>query len=245
MTDVAVRPAEQLPGPVDRVGDAPDRAGRVFAAVVGVLVAAAVIVRFTANQALWLDEAQSVAIARLPLHGSGVTMWDGLLQDGSPPLYYLVLHGWITVFGESNLAVRSLSALINTAAAWPLFLLARRVVNARAAKVTVVLYLTSPFALYFGTETRMYSLIVLLTALGGLAMERVLRAPSVRSVIGLALAAGCLALTHYWCLYLLLTVAVWLIGLLTLRPWYRARRARQLGVATAAASPTGPGSSTG
>ncbi len=241
MTDVAVRPAEQLPGPVDRVGDAPDRAGRVFAAVVGVLVAAAVIVRFTANQALWLDEAQSVAIARLPLRGSGVTLWDGLLQDGSPPLYYLVLHGWITVFGESNLAVRSLSALINTAAAWPLFLLARRVVNARAAKVTVVLYLTSPFALYFGTETRMYSLIVLLTALGGLAMERVLRAPSVRSVIGLALSTGCLALTHYWCLYLLLTVSVWLIGLLTLRPWYRARharRSRQL----SAASPNRPAS---
>ncbi|EIV91369.1 glycosyltransferase family 39 protein [Frankia sp. QA3] len=239
MTDVAVRPAEQLPEPVDQVGDAPDRTARVFAAVMGVLVAAAVIVRFTADQALWLDEAQSVAIARLPLGGSGVTMWDGLLQDGSPPLYYLVLHGWITVFGEGNLAVRSLSALINIAAAWPLFLLGRRVVNARAAKVTVVLYLTSPFALYFGTETRMYSLIVLLTALGGLALERVLRAPSVRSVIGLALAAGCLALTHYWCLYLLLTVAVWLIGLLTLRPWYRARRSRQLG----AASPTGPVSS--
>ncbi|SNQ45530.1 conserved membrane hypothetical protein [Frankia canadensis] len=229
MTDVAVRPAEQLPGPVDEVGDTPDRAGRVFAVVVGVLVAASVIVRFTASQALWLDEAQSVAIARLPLHGASPTMWDGLLQDGSPPLYYLLLHGWIDVFGESTLAVRSMSALLNIVAAWPLYVLASRVVGQRAAKVAVVLYLTSPFALYFATETRMYSLIVLLTTLGGLALERVLRAPSPRAVVSLAFAAGCLALTHYWCLYLLLTVGVWLIFLLTIRPWYQARRARRGG----------------
>ena len=237
MTDVAVRPAEKLPEPVGPVRDAPDRAGRVFAVVVGLLVAASVIIRFTASQALWLDEAQSVAIARLPLHGVGPTMWDGLLQDGSPPLYYLLLHGWIDIFGESTLAVRSMSALINILAAWPLYVLSVRVVGARAAKVAVVLYLTSPFALYFATETRMYSLIVLLTTLGGLALERVLRAPSVRSVVGLALAAGCLALTHYWCLYLLLTVGVWLICLLTVRPWYRARRDQRAAATAAAADP--------
>ncbi len=239
MTDVALRPAEQLPEPTDEASGRPDRGARIFAVVVGVLVAASVIIRFTASQALWLDEAQSVAIARLPLHGAGVTLWDGLLQDGSPPLYYLLLHGWIDLFGESNLAVRSLSAVINILAAWPLYVLAGRVVGERAARVAVVLYLTSPFALYFGTETRMYSLIVLLTALGGVALERVLRAPSARAVIGLALAAGCLALTHYWCLYLLLTVAGWLIGLLTVRPWLRARRARRAGTPAAAVAAAG------
>ncbi|MCM3882981.1 glycosyltransferase family 39 protein [Frankia sp. R82] len=240
MTDVAVRPAEHKPEPVDQVGNASGRAGRAFTIVVGALVAAAVIVRFTATQALWLDEAQSVAIARLPLSGAGTTLWDGLLQDGSPPLYYLLLHGWISVFGESTLAVRSLSAVINILAAWPLYVVAQRVIGERGARVSVVLYLTSPFALYFGTETRMYSLIVLLTALGGVALERVLRAPSAKSVIGLAVAAGCLALTHYWCLYLLVTVGVWLLGLLFLRPWYRARRARRGGT-TGQAPGTGDG----
>ncbi|WP_462187267.1 glycosyltransferase family 39 protein, partial [Frankia sp. CcWB2] len=218
------------------------RTGRIFTAVVGVLLAVSVIVRFTASQALWLDEAQSVAIARLPLRGSAFTMWDGLLQDGSPPLYYLVLHGWIKAFGEGTFAVRSLSALINIGAAWPLFLLARRVVGERAARVSVVLYLTSPFALYFGTETRMYSLIVLLTALGGLALERVLRAPSIRSAIALALCAGGLALTHYWCLYLLLTVGTWLVLLLVARPWWVKRQIRR-GEGAGAADPAGvPGS---
>ncbi|WP_239404977.1 glycosyltransferase family 39 protein [Frankia sp. Cj3] len=211
MTDVAVRPLENIPGPAAESQPRAKRAGLAFKAALFVFIAVAVVVRFSARQALWLDEAQSVAIARLPLTGPGTTLFDGLRQDGSPPLYYLLLHGWIELFGVGTFAVRALSALMNLAAVGPLFLLARRVVGVRAARVTAVLYLTSPFALYFATETRMYSLVVLLTAAGGLALEATLRRRSPGSVAALALCAGMLALTHYWCFYLLFTVAGWLL----------------------------------
>jgi mannosyltransferase len=218
VTDVVLRPAEQAPEPAHRRSAArPDRAGQLFKIFLGLAVAAAVIIRFTATQALWLDEAQSVAISRLPLTGSGTTLFDGLRQDGSPPLYYLILHVWMELFGSGTTAVRALSALLNIVAAGPLFLLARRVVGPLAARVTVLLYLTSPFALYFASETRMYSLIVLLAACGGLALERVLHAPSARSVLALAVCAGLVALTHYWSLYLLLTIGLWMV-LVMIRP---------------------------
>ncbi|TCJ33071.1 glycosyltransferase family 39 protein [Parafrankia sp. BMG5.11] len=229
MTDVAVRPAEHTPEPVDRVGARPDREHRIFRGALVLIIAAAVVVRFIARQPLWLDEAQSVAIARLPLSGAAPTMWDGLLQDGSPPLYYILLHLWISVFGEGTASVRGMSAVINLGSAVPVFYLGRRLVGDRGAKVAVVLYLTSPFALYFGTETRMYSLIVLLTALGGLALERVLRVPSVKNMVLLAVASGCLALTHYWCLYLLVTVGAWLVGLVVVRPRVAAARTARRG----------------
>ncbi|OHV50347.1 glycosyltransferase family 39 protein [Pseudofrankia sp. BMG5.36] len=216
MTDVAVRPAERIPEPVDTPGPRPGRADRIYQAVMLLILAVAVVVRFTARQDLWLDEAQSVAIAKMPLTGNGPTMFTGLREDGSPPLYYLILHAWISLFGAGNSAVRALSAIINLVAVWPLYLLARRVVGQRAAQLAVVFYITSPFALRFATETRMYSLIVLLTALGGLAIERALRKPTALSVAYVALAAGSLALTHYWCLYLLLTVGGWLVLL-----WWR------------------------
>ncbi|WP_007520554.1 glycosyltransferase family 39 protein, partial [Pseudofrankia saprophytica] len=216
MTDVAVRPAERIPEPVDTPGPRPGRADRIYQAVMLLILAVAVVVRFTARQDLWLDEAQSVAIARLPLTGDGPTMITGLREDGSPPLYYLILHVWISLFGTGNSAVRALSAITNLIAAWPLYLLGRRVIGQRAAQLAVVFYITSPFALRFATETRMYSLIVLLTALGGLAIERALRKPTALSVAYVALAAGSLALTHYWCLYLLLTVGGWLVLL-----WWR------------------------
>jgi uncharacterized membrane protein len=177
VTDVAVRPAEHISGTAEGVGRRAEGERLFFRVALFVVVAAAVVLRFSARQALWLDEAQSVAIAKLPLTGSGTTLFDGLRQDGSPPLYYLLLHGWIELFGTGTAAVRSLSAVLNLVAAWPLYLLARELVGTRAARVAVLLYLTSPFALYFATETRMYSLIVLLTAFGGLALTRVLRQP--------------------------------------------------------------------
>ena len=124
------------------------------------------MLRFSARQALWLDEAQSVAIASLPLGGHGTTLFDGLRADGSPPLYYLLLHGWIELFGAGTSAVRSLSALLNLAAVAPLYLLGRRIVGRRAAMVAVLLHRRPRSPLYFATETRMYSLVVLLHRIG-------------------------------------------------------------------------------
>ena len=46
--------------------------------------------------------------------------------------------------------------------------------------------------------------------LGALALERTLRAPTWWSVAGLSLASVAVAMTHYWSLYSLVTVAVFL-----------------------------------
>ena len=44
-------------------------------------------------------------------------------MDGSPPLYYLLLHGWMAIFGETEAATRALSlvfALVAVPVAyWP------------------------------------------------------------------------------------------------------------------------------
>src|SRR4051794_41802877 len=52
----------------------------------------------------WIDEAITVGIAS---HGVGEI--PGLLRlDGSPPLFYLLLHGWMAVAGTSEAATRGL-----------------------------------------------------------------------------------------------------------------------------------------
>ena len=55
---------------------------------------------------LWLDEALSVNIARLPLGD----IPGALRHDGAPPLYYVLLHLWMRVFGTGDGAVRALAA---------------------------------------------------------------------------------------------------------------------------------------
>lgn len=57
---------------------------------------------------MWLDEALTVNIARAPLH----LIPHLLRDDGAPPLYYVLLHFWMKVFGTSDLGARSLSGAI-------------------------------------------------------------------------------------------------------------------------------------
>ena len=80
--------------------------GAVLTALAVVGCAAGVVVGLWSGP-LWLDEALSVEIASLPLS----EFYQALRQDGSPPLYYLVLHLWMLVLGSSEEAVRGLSLL--------------------------------------------------------------------------------------------------------------------------------------
>ena len=66
---------------------------------------------FIAKSSIWHDEGFSIALAtRTPLE-----IWAGSARDVHPPLYYLLLHFWMSLFGTSQLAVRSLSAVAGIA----------------------------------------------------------------------------------------------------------------------------------
>ncbi|HEX7353980.1 MAG TPA: glycosyltransferase family 39 protein [Mycobacteriales bacterium] len=184
------------------------RGPRLVAAGVVLVLVASVVLRFWVRSPLWLDESQSVAIARLPVFGGhGTTLWTGLRQDGSPPLYYLILHGWMALFGRGDIAVRALSGVMSLVSYPLLWRLARHLGSRRAATASLLFFATSPFAVRYATETRMYSLLVLLALIGGLALHRILRSgPAPLPVVTLALMSGALALTHYWSFYLLVTV---------------------------------------
>ena len=67
---------------------------------------------------------------------------------------------------------------------------------------------TSPFAVYYDTEARMYSLVILLSTLAVLAYVAILSKPTVANVLGLAALCCALLYTHYWALYLVATAAV-------------------------------------
>jgi hypothetical protein len=130
--------------------------------VVLLLVAASLLLRTGALHAgYWIDEAIAVGIAS---HGLG-DIPGRLAQDGSPPLYYLLLHLWMGVAGSGEAATRSLSllfALVTVPVAWwagcALF-------DRRAGALAAAGAAGSPFLTYYAQETRMYALVVLLSLL--------------------------------------------------------------------------------
>jgi uncharacterized membrane protein len=179
------------------------------------VVVVAIVLRFWARSPMWLDEANTVSIAGLPL--SRIT--DGLRHDGAPPLYYVLLHGWIRLFGTSDLAVRSLGGVI-AVATFPLMWLAGRRVGGRpGAWVALLLLASSPFAVRYATEARMYSLVIFLVVCGFLALSRVLERarPRLLDLAAVTVVTALLLYTHYWSIYLLVVVAC----LLGWRMWSR------------------------
>jgi uncharacterized membrane protein len=109
------------------------------------------------NQGLWLDEAFSVWLGWQPV----TEMWAWLLKvDQHPPLYYTLLHFWMT-FGDSAANVRSFSALVSTLTVPVIYLLGRRLGGAPVGLLAALLLAISPFHVRFAQETRMYTLLTL------------------------------------------------------------------------------------
>jgi 4-amino-4-deoxy-L-arabinose transferase-like glycosyltransferase len=198
--------------------------GRLRQAVVVLLVIVAALggwLRFKASSLLWLDEAQSVNIAKHPLH----QIPSLLKEDGAPPLYYFLLHLWMQLFGSSDVAVRSLSGLISVATVLVAYLVARRVWGVEIAVIAAVFLTASPFACYYATETRMYALVMLLMALAVGALSRLFESPSLGWLLAVAALATALEYTQYWTFYLFATIGIWMLLSAIIAPRSSDRRA--------------------
>jgi len=196
------------------------RPGPVVVVAVALASLIGVGLRFWTPSALWLDEALSVNIARLPL----LQIPHALSHDGAPPLYYVMLHFWMRVFGQGDFAVRAMSGLTSVATL-PLFWLAgRRLGGHRVAWITYLLALACPFAINYATATRMYSLMILVSLLGYLALARALERPTRGRLVALGAISAVILYTHYWGLYLVASAAGWLVW----RIWRRGEGLRQL-----------------
>jgi hypothetical protein len=185
--------------------------------VVGTLtVIAGLALRFYAPTALWLDETISVNISRLPLS----QIPTALSHDGAPPLYYVLLHFWMLVFGQGDAAVRALSGVVSVGCLPLLWYAGRRLGGRSVAWITFFLGLTSPFAIYYATSTRMYSLMVLWCLVGFLCLVRALEAPTKGRLAAFALSVAAMLYTHYWGLYLVAMTGAWIVYQL----WRQRRR---------------------
>lgn len=174
----------------------------LVAAVVG-----GIVLRFATTSPLWLDEALSVRIASLPFGD----IPGALRHDGHPPLYYWLLHGWMQLFGDGDLAVRSLSGVFSVLSLPVAWRLADRTGGPRLARWSLLLLALSPFAVRYATEARMYSLVMLLALLLALALDSLLRSPTWARTASVALLGGTMLWTHYWTLYLLGAVGIALL----------------------------------
>jgi mannosyltransferase len=124
---------------------------------------------------LWLDEAVSVYLASFPL--AEIFEQGMSLQEPNPPLYHLVLHVWMRVFGTGEAAVRLFSALLGTLYVPAIYLLGKRLFSARVALTATFLAALNPFLVWYSQEARMYALVATLTVWSLYCFVRALETP--------------------------------------------------------------------
>ncbi|MDA8063545.1 MAG: glycosyltransferase family 39 protein [Actinomycetota bacterium] len=180
---------------------------RLTSALAAAVVLVGVGLRFYAPSALWLDEVITVNISKLPLS----QIHAALREDGAPPLYYVMMHFWMLAFGRGDFAVRALGGIISVLALPCSWFAGRRLGGTRVAWITLLVAATSPFAIFYATDTRMYSLMVLWCVLGFLALSRALEHPSRSRLLAVGALTAALLYTHYWALYLLSATGAWLL----------------------------------
>jgi len=192
--------------------------------LVGLIVLVGVILRFYAGTPLWLDEAISAALASEGL----AELFEGLRHDGHPPFYYLLLMGWTKIFGGSDEAVRALSGVISVLSLVGAGFLLRKVAGRWMALMMVGVLASSPFAIRYATEVRMYALLVFLLLLGHGAFGFAWIEPTRRRLAGVVAVTTALIYTHYWSLFLLAVLGAGLVFLLLAKDLNNRKKARRL-----------------
>ena len=169
------------------------------------LVAWSVYVRSRAfKEAYWIDEGLSIGIAR---HGffdiPGV-----LRQDGSPPLYYMLLHFWVDLFDTRENATHALSLVFSTLTipvglwgGWKLF-------GRWAGIVTGILCAANPFLTTYAQETRQYSLVALLSLLSTVFFLFVFVQRERKYIPFFAVSLAALLYTHLWAAFFVLAAGL-------------------------------------
>jgi mannosyltransferase len=89
----------------------------------------------------------------------------GMLQtENNPPLFFVLQHFWIAVFGLSPLAVRFPSLLFSSLTAPVIYQTGKRYFSASVGFVSGLLFTFSEYHLNFSHEARVYALFALLSA---------------------------------------------------------------------------------
>lgn len=186
---------------------------------------------------------RSDRLALLPLRADEAFSWrlttysvPELLRrmpgDAHPPLYYLLLKGWATLFGDSSFALRSLSVVFALASIVVLYALCREsaarfpsAAHSPFTSVSAALFGAMLLAIHLAPEdepsrsARMYSQGIFLAGLTSWLLLRALRCPRryLGWWLGYGLAVAGFCYTHYYGFFTVAAQTLFVAGDLAVR----------------------------
>ena len=160
-------------------------------------------------QSFWYDEAFT------PVHVLHPSLWATLRSvvhtENTPPLWYVLVWVFWRVLGNGEVALRLPSALAGIATVPVAWAIGRELGARRVAIACAALVACGPLFVWYSQEARAYALFVLTTALAMLCFLRAERDPSRRRMAAFALTGALALLSHYFAVFVLLPMCLWLL----------------------------------
>lgn len=163
------------------------------------------------SESLWIDEGYSLTLA-------GHSLSDiirGTAADQHPPLYYFLLHYWLSA-GQSVFYSRYLSVLLGVLGVAAAILIGKALLGWKAGSVSGVLLACSPMHIWYSQEIRMYILLALFTTLSCYMTWRIVQGQDYW--IPYVLVSSLALYTHYFASFVLLAESLFILS------WWLTRR---------------------
>lgn len=175
------------------------RAGNRFEILLLLLILiVAALLRFPDldRTSLWYDE----AVSWQQSNGTFTELLAAVAADNYPPLHNVVLWLAMPVLGDSETALRLPSALLGFAAVLLMYPLGSVMAGRSAGLAAAALLAVSAFHIWYSTEARMYALLAATGLAFLLATLKLLKTPSRRWQVALAISGALFLYSHIYAL---------------------------------------------
>ncbi|MBL6992065.1 MAG: glycosyltransferase family 39 protein [Bacteriovoracaceae bacterium] len=164
------------------------------------------------GESFWIDEGATVLA--LKKHG-GLGVLNNIYEQGAIipeyypeynsdlPAYYLILSLWSGLFGVSELAVRSFSAILGSLALIVVFYLTRYLFDNKIALLSTFLSSINLTLIWYSQEARQYSYLLFLSLLSVMLLLKSLNEGKVKYVAGLLIVNALIIYSHFpWIIFI-------------------------------------------
>ncbi|OGI29946.1 MAG: hypothetical protein A2287_05020 [Candidatus Melainabacteria bacterium RIFOXYA12_FULL_32_12] len=141
----------------------------------------------------WVDESTSFYVAN---QSSPFEILNRLYnRDAHAPLYFILLHFWMKLFGIHDIIVRLFSVIPGLFIIPVSYLIGKEVLSRKTGFILALFVSINSFLIYYSQEVRFYSLTALLGALSVLFLIKTLKKTSLKNYTGLILSNAAILYT--------------------------------------------------
>lgn len=147
-------------------------------------------------ESLWVDEVLSIINAR-----SNLTTLIERVSGVHPPFYYIILHFWMKLFGDSEFSVRFVSVIFGVASVYVIYRFGKLVYGGEIGMISAFILSISLFHIRQSQDARPYTLLAFLILLSSYYFVKMLKERNVKNTAAYIISTAATLYTHNFGLF--------------------------------------------